>query len=32
MLGDNDDNWHFLMSAEPDSPAVHSKVCAQAAE
>lgn len=29
---DSDDNWHFLMSAEPDSPAVPLKVYVQATE
>lgn len=31
-LGDNDNNWHFLMSAEPDSPAVSPKVYMQTTE
>lgn len=32
VLGDNDDNWPFLMSTEPDSPAIPPKICVQATE
>lgn len=31
-LGDSNDNWHFLTSAEPDSPAIPSEVCVPATE